>query len=74
MSTDDPDPVPEAHRVRYQPGDRVWVGQSRGSEREGTVLRYLGEGSYSVSVAGQEGVRTVHEALLRPRQENDEEG
>ncbi len=74
MSTDDPDPVPEAHRVQYQPEDRVWVGQSRGSEREGTVLRYLGEGSYSVSVAGQEGVRTVHEDLLHPRQENDEEG
>jgi hypothetical protein len=24
-----------AHGVRYQPGDRVWVGRSRGSEREG---------------------------------------
>ena len=74
MRTDDPDSVPEAHRVQYQPGDPVWVGRSRGSEREGTVLRYLGEGSYNVSVAGQEGVRRVHEALLHPRQENDEEG
>jgi hypothetical protein len=63
-----------AHRMRYQAGDRVWVGQSRGSEREGTVLRHLGEGSYSVSVAGQEGVRTLEEGLLHPRQEDDEEG
>jgi hypothetical protein len=73
LRTDDPDSVPEAHRVQFQPGDPVWVGRSRGSEREGTVLRFLGEGSYSVSVAGPEGVRTVHEDLLYPRQENDEE-
>jgi hypothetical protein len=62
-----------AHRVRYQPGDRVWVGRSRGSERKGTVLRHLGEGSYSVSVAGQEGVWTFEESLLHPRREDDEE-
>ena len=75
LSTDDPDSVPEAqHRGQYRPGDPVWVGQSRGSEREGTVLRHLGEGFYSVSVAGEEGVRTIHEGLLHPRQETDEEG
>ena len=71
--TDDPDPVSEAHRVQYQPGDLVWVGRSRGSEREGTVLRYLGEGCYSVSIVGHEGLRTIHEGLLHPRRE-DEEG
>ena len=74
LSTDDPDSVPEAHRVQYQPGDPVWVGRSRGSEREGTVLRYLGEGFYSVAIVGAEGVRTIHEGLLHPRREDDEEG
>jgi hypothetical protein len=53
--TDDPDSVPEGHRVPYEPGDPVWVGRSRGSEREGTVLRYLGEGFYSVAIVGAEG-------------------
>ena len=67
MTTDGPDSVPEAQRVPYQPGDPVWVGRSRGSEREGSVLRYLGGDFYSVSVAGQEGVRSVHEQLLHPR-------
>jgi hypothetical protein len=67
------DSVPEAHRMLYEPGDPVWVGRSRGSEREGTVLRYLGKGFYSVSVAGSEGVRTLEEGLLHPRRE-DEEG
>jgi hypothetical protein len=61
------------HQALYQPGDPVWVGRSRGSEREGTIVRYEGEGCYSVSVTGHEGVRTVHEGLLHPRQE-DEEG
>ncbi len=74
LGTDDPDSVPEGHRALYEPGALVWVGRSRGSEREGTVLRYLGERSYSVSVAGEEGVRTLEEGLLHPRQENDEEG
>jgi hypothetical protein len=39
----------------------------------GTVLRYLGEGYYSVAIVGHEGPRTVHEGLLHPRRE-DEEG
>jgi hypothetical protein len=74
VTTEEPDFVPEAHRVPYEPGDPVWVGRSRGSEREGTVLRYLGEGFYSVAIVGPEGVKTIHEGLLHPRQENDEEG
>ncbi len=74
MTTDDPDSGSEAHHGLYEPGDPVWVGRSRGSEREGTVLRYLGEGCYSVSIVGHEGVRTIHEGLLRPRREDDEEG
>jgi hypothetical protein len=74
VTTDDRDSVPnEAHQALYQPGDRVWVGRSRGSEREGTILRYLGEGYYSVSMVGPEGTRNVHEGLLHPRRE-DEEG
>ena len=72
MTTDDRDSVPEAHHAPYQPGDPVWVGRSRGSEREGTVLRYLGEGFYSVSVTGKEGVRTLEEGLLHPRREDVE--
>ena len=71
--TDDPDSVPEGHRALYEPGALVWVGRSRGSEREGTVLRYLGEGFYSVSIVGPEGVRTIHEGLLHPRREDDDE-
>ena len=79
MSTDNPDwvppEVPEAHRALYQPGDPVWVGRSRGSEREGIVVRYLGEGSYRVYVVGREGVQTLHESLLRPRRDGEgEEG
>ncbi len=73
--TDDPDSVPEGHRALYEPGALVWVGRSRGSEREGTVLRYLGEGFYSVAIVGiPEGERTIHEGLLHPRREDDEEG
>jgi len=59
MTTDDPHSVPEAHRPLYEPGDPVWVGRPRSSEREGTVRRWLGEGFYSESVAGQEGVRRL---------------
>ena len=73
MSTDEPDSGSKAHHALYELGDPVWVGRSRGSEREGTVLRYLGEGFYSVSVAGEEKVRTFEEGLLHPRGE-DEEG
>jgi hypothetical protein len=73
VTTDDRDSGLEAHQALYEPGDRVWVGRSRGSEREGTILRYLGEGRYSVSMVGDEGTRTVHEGLLHPRRE-DEEG
>jgi len=63
--------VPEAHYMLYDPGDPVWVGRSRGSEWEGTVLRYLGEGCYSVSIVGHEGTRSVHEGLLRQRREDE---
>jgi hypothetical protein len=73
LRTDDPDSVPEAHRVQYQPGDPVWVGRSRGSEREGTILGYLGESYYSVSMVGPEGTRNVHEGLLHPRREEDDD-
>ena len=59
------------HSVLYEPYDPVWVGRTRGSERKGTVLRYLGEGHYSVSVAGREGVRTLVEGLLQPRREDE---
>ena len=55
MSTDNPDWVPpevlEPRRMLYQPGEAVWVGRSRGSEREAIVVRYLGEGFYRVYVA-----------------------
>ncbi len=64
--------LPEAPCVLYKPGDPVWVGRTRSSEREGTVLRYLGEGFYSVFVAGREGVRTIAEGLLQPRREDEE--
>ncbi len=74
MTTDDPDSVAEANRRLYGPGDPVWVGRSRGSEREGTVLRYLGDGFYSVAIVVPEGVKTIHEGLLHPRREADEEG
>ena len=36
-------------------------------------MRYVGEGFYSVSVTGKEGVRTLEEGLLRSHRE-DEEG
>ena len=73
MTTDDPDSVPEGHHALYEPGDPVWVGRSRGSEREGTVLRHRGEGFYSVAIVGAEGERTIHEGLLHPRREDDDE-
>ncbi len=73
MATDDRDSVPEEHHTLYQPGEPVWVGRSRGSEREGIVVRYEGEGFYRVYVVGQEGVRTLQEGLLRPRREGDGE-
>ncbi len=74
MTTDEPDSGSEAHHALYEPGGPVWVGRSRGSEREGTVLRYLGEGFYSVAIVGPEGVKTIHEGLLHPRREDDEGG
>ena len=73
VTTDDRDSGLEVPQTLYQPGDPVWVGRSRGSEREGTILRNLGEGYYSVSMVGSEGTRNVHEGLLHPRRE-DEEG
>ncbi len=74
MTADNRDSVPnEAHQALYEPGDPVWVGRSRGSEREGTILRYFGDGYYGVSIAGPQGARAVHEGLLHPRRE-DEEG
>ncbi len=72
MTSDDRDSVLEARQALYQPGDPVWVGQSRGSQREGTVVRYVGEGFYSGSVTGKEGVRTLEEGLLRSRREDQE--
>jgi hypothetical protein len=71
VTTDDRDSVPAAHHMLYDPRDPVWVGRSRGSEREGTILRYLGEGCYSVSIVGHEGTRSVHEGLLRQRREDE---
>ena len=64
--------MPEARHVRYEPGDPVWVGRTRGTEREGTILRYVGDDSYSVSVTG-EGVITLPGGRLHPCRE-DEEG
>jgi hypothetical protein len=55
--------------ARYGSGEQVWVGQSRGSMREGTVVGYLGKGSYSVIVAGH-GVVSADEGLLSLRQED----
>jgi hypothetical protein len=72
VTTDEPDSGSKAYHALYEPGDPVWVGRSRGSEREGTVLRYLGEGFYSVAIVGPEGVRTIHEGLLHPRREGEE--
>jgi len=62
-------PNTEVRDARYESGKRVWVGQSRGSMREGTIVGYLGEGSYSVNIAG-EGVGIVDEGLLSLRQED----
>ncbi len=53
----------QARQARYGSGKQVWVGQSRGSRREGTIVRYLGDGSYSVFIPGR-GVETVDEGLL----------
>jgi hypothetical protein len=61
----------KAHQALYEPGDPVWVGRSRGSEREGTILRYFGEGYYGVNIARPEGARAVHEGLLHPRREDE---
>ena len=71
MTTNDSDSVPEAQRPLYEPGDPVWVGRTRGSEREGTVLHHLGEGFYIVSVAEEVGVRTIEKGLLHPRREDE---
>ena len=59
----------EVREVGYGAGKQVWVGQSRGSMREGTIVGYLGEGSYSVNIAG-EGVGIIDEGLLSLRQED----
>src|SRR3712207_2492868 len=61
-------PGTQAREAQYGPGEQVWIGQSRGSMREGTVVGYLGEGSYEVFIA-EVGVRTVDEGLLSPCQE-----
>ena len=61
----------QARQARYGSGKQVWVGQSRGSMREGTVVRYLGEGSYSVFIPGR-GVETVDEGLLSHQDGGDE--
>ena len=47
------------------------MGRSRGSEREGTVLRYLGKGFYSVYVVGHEEARTLKEGFPNPRREDE---
>jgi hypothetical protein len=59
----------QMREARYNSGEQVWVGQSRGSMREGTVVGYLGKGSYSVFVAGH-GVVSTDEGLLSLRQED----
>jgi hypothetical protein len=56
--------------AQYGSGEQVWVGQSMGSMREGTVLRYLGEGLYSVFIPGR-GEEAVDEGLLSQRQEDE---
>ena len=63
----------QVREAQYGFGEKVWVGQSRGSMREGTVVGYLGEGSYSVFIA-EGGVRTVAEGLLSLRQEDRDPG
>jgi hypothetical protein len=59
----------QMREARYKSGEQVWVGQSRGSMREGTVVGYLGKSSYSVFVAGH-GVVSTDEGLLSLRQED----
>lgn len=63
----------QVREAQYGFGEKVWVGQSRGSMREGTVVSYLGEGSYSVFIA-EGGVRIVDEGLLSLRQEEGGSG
>ncbi len=63
----------QVREAQYEPGGQVWVGQSRGSMREGTVVRYLGEGSYSVFIPGR-GVETVDEGLLSQEDGGGAEG
>ena len=63
----------QMREARYGSGEQVWVGQSRGSMREGTVVGYLGRGSYSVFVAGH-GVVSAEEGLLSLRQEDASAG
>jgi hypothetical protein len=56
VTADNRDSVPnEAHQALYEPGDPVWVGRSRGSEREGTILRLFGDGYYGASIAAGKG-------------------
>jgi hypothetical protein len=55
----------EAH---YKVGDPVWVGRSMGSMRKGTIVRYLGEGSYAVVT--ERGTRPVVDGLISPRRED----
>ena len=35
MTTDEPDSGSKAYHALYEPGEPVWVGRSRGSERDG---------------------------------------
>ena len=55
----------QTQEARYKVGDPVWVGQSMSSMRKGTVVRYLGEGSYAVVT--ERGTRPVVEGLISPR-------
>ena len=66
-------PGTQVRGEQYGPGDIVWVGQSQGSRREGTIVRYLGEGSYSV-LTTEGGVRSVDKGLLSLRKEDEEAG
>ena len=61
-------PGTQAREAQFRPKEQVWIGRSRGSMREGTVVGYLGEGSYRVFIA-EVGVRTVDEGLLSLCQE-----
>ncbi len=55
----------QTQEARYKGGDPVWVGQSMGSMRKGTIVRYLGERSYEVVT--ERGTRPVVEGLISPR-------